>query len=206
MARFLADNTPMIRGRAATAILVCGDRSRPWAEPARAAVAALGLLLHDAKSEILGELPAVAPVVGPLAAAIGRRMAMRGVPDGQQGVRLLRAVPSQAVAALPGLRARLLVADDEESVELLMLIVQIKPNSAALNRAVIACARRNGVVYWAIAALGAIRAHLSIEDRDILKRAYRRGCGFGDDCTISRSANGRSEERRVGKECRSRWS
>jgi hypothetical protein len=184
LSRRVADATPAIRARAALAILVCGDGSDGWKEPARAAVAELRVVLADPHREILEEMPAIAPVVLPLARAIGLRMADRAAADGRHGIRLLRAVPPAASEALPGLRARLKVADVEESAELLMLIDGLGRKAASLKSAVIGCARRKVAGYWAIIALGAMRARLSQEERAILRRALRSECRYPgiEDC------------------------
>jgi hypothetical protein len=182
LTRLLADGDPAVRDRAALAVLVCGDGSAAWTDPSRRAVADLGAALTDPRRDLLGEFPAVASVVEPLAGAIARRMADRAAPDGREGLRLLRASPSAAASALPGLRARLRVSDEEESVGLFTLISDLGPRAAPLKPDVVACAARTGAAYWAIAALGAMRAQLSQGDRRILERAYRSGCGFGSDC------------------------
>jgi len=178
LSRRVADGVPAVRARAALAILVCGEGSDAWKEPARVAVTELGAALTDPHREILEEMPAVVPIVAPLAQAIGLRMADSAAADGKHGVRLLRAVPPAAADALAGLRARLKVSDLDESLELFQLIEPLGRRAASLKSAVIGCARRTGAGYWAIITLGAIRARLSDEERAILRRALRSECRF----------------------------
>jgi alkylhydroperoxidase family enzyme len=61
-----------------------------------------------------------------------------------------------------------------------MIMWKVGPKVASLKPAVIAAARRTGAAYWAIAALGAMRASLSGEEREVLKRVYRSECGSRD--------------------------
>jgi hypothetical protein len=198
LSRRVVDAAPAVRARAALAILVCSDGSDAWKEPSRVAVAALGAALADPHRAILEELPAVEQVVTPLARAIGLRMADPAAKDGGHGTRLLNAVPAATGQALPGLRARLKVSDENETAELLMLIGGLGRRAASLKSAVIACARRKAAGYWAIIALGAMRAPLSDDERAILRRALRSECRYPgiEDCAsfanVMAEAYGRS--------------
>ena len=185
LARRMSDGVPLVRARAALAIVVCGDGSPPWTALSGSAVGELGAVLADPHRDFLEEIPAVVPVVESLAGAIGQRMSNHAT-DGRQGVRLFQAAPTAAGAALPGLRARLMVSDLQESVALFMIIWKVGPKAAPLKPAVIAAARRTGAAYWAIAALVAMRAPLSGAERDVLKRLYRKECGSGDCEPFSR--------------------
>jgi hypothetical protein len=187
LARRMADGAPLVRARAALAVIVCNDGSAAWTGLSPGAVAELGTVLADSHQAFLEEIPAVAPVVAPLAAAIGQRMSNRAAIDGRLGARLLQAAPSAAGAALSGLRARLMVSDLEESVALFMTIWKVGPQAVPLKPAVIAAARRTGAAYWAIIALGAMRVSLSREERDVLKRAYRNECVSRDCEPFSRA-------------------
>jgi hypothetical protein len=169
LARRMADGVPLVRARAALAIVVCSDGSSAWTGLSRGAVAEVGAVLADPHSNFLEEIPAVAPVVEPLAGAIGKRMSNRAATDGRQGVRLLQAVPSAASAALPGLHARLMVSDLEESVALFMIIGQVGPRAARLKLAVIAAASLSG------------------EERNVLKRLYRSECASGECAPFSQA-------------------
>lgn len=122
------------------------------------------------------ELPAVPQVVSPLVAQIGRRMADPATLDGQEGTRLLRAVAGQAAPALPGLRARLQIADESESLSLFEIIGRLGPEGAALKSAIIACANRHALASVAVGTLSDLRVRLSSQDRRVLARAYREEC------------------------------
>jgi hypothetical protein len=187
LARRMADGAPLVRARAALAVVVCNDGSAAWTGLSPVAISRLATVLADPRDVFFEELPAVAQVVEPLAGAIGQRMSNRAATDARLGVRLLQAAPSAAGAALLGLRSRLMVSDVEESVALFTIIAEVGPKAAPLKPAVIAAARRTGAVYWAIAALGAMHSSLSNEERGLLKRLYRSECSSRDCEPFSRA-------------------
>lgn len=183
--RHMANAMPAVRGRAAAAILVCADGSPPWRESVRAAILGLASLLDDPRSAIMGELPAAPQIVLPFIAQIGRRMADPAAPNGEEGTRLLRVVAAEAAPALPGLRARLQLADESENLSLFEIIGELGPKAAALKSTIIACASRNAIASSALGTLSHLRVRLSSKDRRALARAYRHGCvkgGSMDEC------------------------
>ena len=185
LGRHMANAMPEVRGRAAAAILVCADGSPPWRESVRAAILGLASILEDPRSAIMGELPAAPQIVLPLIAQIGRRMADPTAPSGVEGTRLLRVVAAKAAPALPGLRARLQLADESESLSLFEIIGELGPKAAALKSPIIACASRNAVASAALGTLSQLRVPLSSKDRRVLAHAYRDECvrgGSMDEC------------------------
>jgi hypothetical protein len=121
----------------------------------------------------------------PLVAQIGRRMADPAAPDGEEGTRLLGAVAAEAAPALPGLRARLRLADELESLSLLEIIGRLGPRAAALKSTIIACSSRHAIASAAVGTLSDLRVRLSSQDRRVLARAYREECmrgGSMDEC------------------------
>ena len=181
-ARMSAAESPPIRARAAAATLVCADADPAWQEPGTGATALLSAVLADPKSAILGELPAVAPIVRALAGPIGARMAHKEAADARNGTRLFAAFPAEARLALPGLQARLLVADEDETSQLLDIAKALGKSARQLKSAVLACARRHEYLTLSVVeAIAAMRLQLASNERAALKRAYRRWCRPDED-------------------------
>lgn len=184
LVRRMGDALPEVQGRAATAILVCDDGSPPWRESVHTAILGLTSILEDPKSKIMAELPAAPQIVLPLIEQIGRRMADPAALSGEEGTRLLRVVPAESTPALPGIRARLKLAEVSESLTLFQIIGALGPKAAALRSTIIACASRNAIASAALGTLSALRVRLSGKDRRVLARAYRHECAMGGSMSM----------------------
>lgn len=181
--RLMTDAELRVRTRAATATLVCAGEESEWRSTEGRATALLTAALADPTVPLLGDLPAVASVVRPLARLIGARMANRTAADGRQGTRLLRSFPRDAGVALAGIEVRLRLADQSEAGELLDIATVLGTKARTLAPSVMICVRRHpDVIVRAIDALAAMKARISPADRRILQRAYARDCRLHTDC------------------------
>jgi hypothetical protein len=180
--RLMTGSPSLARTRAAAATLVCAT-DPSWREPVGRATVLVAEALADPRTTILGELPAVPPIVRALAGPIGTRMSSPAASDGREGTRVLGALAAEAAPALAGLDARLRVADEDEGSDLLLIAQRLGRRAGKLKPAAIACVRRNPYLATsAIDALRAMRVPLSHEERRTLKRAYVRTCRDEDYC------------------------